>query len=228
MLSLHATPTAGYGLMIGVLGHLVGWPMARGGSAAITAALISILESHGGKVECNHPVRSLDELPSARATLLDVTPRQLVAIAGDRHARSVPSPARVVPVRTRSVEGGLGARRTGAVDEPRRGTAPRRVHLGGTLAEIAASEDEVQQGRNPERPFVLFVQQTPFDHTRAPEGKHTAWAYCHVPNGSELDMTDRIEAQVERFAPGFRDRIIARHVMGPGAMQQPRRQLHRR
>jgi phytoene dehydrogenase-like protein len=218
MLSLKATPTAAYGLMIGVLGHLVGWPMAKGGSSAITAALISILESLGGKVECNRPVRSLDELPSARATLFDVTPRQLVAIAGDR------MPARYRH-RLESFRYGPGVWKVDwALDEPAPWTNPdvglaATVHLGATLAEITASEDDVQQGRHPERPFVLYVQQTPFDHTRAPEGKHTAWAYCHVPNGSELDMTDRIEAQVERFAPGFRDRIIARHVMGPGAMQ---------
>jgi phytoene dehydrogenase-like protein len=219
MLSLRATPTAGYGLLIGVLGHLVGWPMARGGSAAITAALVSILEAHGGKLECNRPVGSLDELPSARATLLDVTPRQVVAIAGDR------LPARYRR-RLESFRYGPGVWKVDwALDGPTPWTNPEAgraatVHLGGTLSEIADAEDEVQRGRHPERPFVLFVQQTPFDGTRAPEGMHTAWAYCHVPNGSDLDMTDRIEAQVERFAPGFRDRIIGRHVMGPASMER--------
>ncbi len=219
MLSLRSSPTAGYGVMMAVLAHLVGWPMARGGSAAISRALVGVLEEHGGTVECDRPVRSLRDLPSARAVLLDLTPRQVVAIAGDR-----------LPTRYRR---GLERYRYGPgvwkVDWALDGPAPwanpdvgrsATVHIGGTLAEIAEAEDAVQEGRHPERPFVLFAQQTPFDPTRAPEGMHTAWAYCHVPNGSEIDMTDPIEAQVERFAPGFRDRVLARHVMGPGAMER--------
>lgn len=219
MLSLRSMPTAGYGLMIAVLGHLVGWPMARGGSQAIASALVSLLEAHGGTVECNRPVRSLDELPAARAILLDLTPRQVVAIAGDR-----------LPARYRrhleKFRYGPGVWKVDwALDGPAPWTNPdgaraATLHLGGTMAEIVDAEEIVQRGGHPERPYVLFVQQTQFDPTRAPEGIQTAWAYCHVPNGSELDMTDRIEAQVERFAPGFRDRIVARHVMGPGSMQE--------
>ena len=218
MLSLRAPVTAGYGLVLAILGHLVGWPMARGGSQAIAAALVSLLEAHGGAVECGRPVASLLELPAAKAVLLDVTPRQVVAIAGDR----------LPPRYRRRLEHfryGPGVWKVDwALDGPTPWTNPdctgaATVHLGGTLAEIVEAEDDVQQGRHPERPYVLFVQQSQFDSTRAPEGTQTAWAYCHVPSGSELDMTERIEAQVERFAPGFRDRIVARHVMGPAAME---------
>jgi phytoene dehydrogenase-like protein len=217
MLSLRSSPTAGYGLMMAALAHLVGWPMARGGSASITRALIALLEANGGTLECDRPVRSLRDVPSARAVLLDLTPRQVVAIAGDR----LPTRYRRALERFRY---GPGVWKVDwALDGPAPWANPdvgrsATVHLGGTLAEITEAEDAVQRGRHPERPYVLFVQQTPFDPTRAPEGMHTAWAYCHVPNGSELDMTDRIEAQVERFAPGFRDRVVARHVMGPGSM----------
>ena len=218
MLDLRAPVTAGYGIMIGALGHLVGWPMAKGGSAAITAALVSLLEAHGGEVECGRPVHSLDELPPARAVLLDVTPRQAVQIAGarmpDRYRR-----------RLESFRYGPGVWKVDwALDGPAPWTNPEcaragTVHVGGTLEQMVESERDVHRGRHPERPYVLFVQQTPFDPSRAPEGTQTAWAYCHVPNGSEVDMTARIEAQVERFAPGFRDRIVARHVMGPGSME---------
>ncbi len=150
--------------------------------------------------------------------LLDVTPKQVIAIAGDR----LPARDRRALERFRY---GPGVWKVDwALDGPAPWTNPEvgraaTVHLGGTMAEIVDAEDAVQQGRHPERPYVLFVQQTPFDPSRAPEGMQTAWAYCHVPNGSELDMTDRIEAQVERFAPGFRARIVGRHVMGPKSMQ---------
>jgi phytoene dehydrogenase-like protein len=219
ILSLRSSPTAGYGLMMAALAHLVGWPMARGGSAEIARALVALLEANGGTLECDRPVRTLRDVPSARAVLLDVTPKQLVAIAGDR------LPARYRRALERFRYGPGVWKVDWALDGPAPWTNPdvgrsATVHLGGTLAEITEAEDAVQQGRHPERPYVLFVQQTPFDTTRAPEGMHTAWAYCHVPNGSELDMTDRIEAQVERFAPGFRDRIIARHVMGPASMER--------
>ncbi len=218
MLSLRAPVTAGFGLMLGLLGHLVGWPMAEGGSQSIATALVSLLESLGGRVECGRRVDSLDELPRAGVTLLDLTPRQVVAIAGDR-----------LPDRYRRA---LGRFRYGpgvckvdwVLDEPIPWADPNcarsaTVHLGGTLAEIVAAEDEVQQGRHPEQPFVLLAQPTLFDSTRAPAGTHVAWAYCHVPNGSTLDVSDRIEAQVERFAPGFRDVIAERHVMLPAAME---------
>ena len=218
ILSLRAPVTAGYGLMLGVLGHLVGWPMARGGSQSIADALVSLLESRGGRVECGRRVSSLDELPSARAVLLDVTPRQVVEIAGAR-----------LPDRYRRR---LGRYRYGAgvfkldwaLDGPIPWSNPdcaraATVHLGGTVEEVAHAEAEVQAGRHAARPFVLLVQSTLFDATRAPAGTHTAWAYCHVPNGSTVDMTARIEDQIERFAPGFRDRVVARHAMAPAAME---------
>jgi phytoene dehydrogenase-like protein len=217
-LSLRAPVTAGYGMALGSLAHLVGWPMARGGSQSIADALVRILETHGGKVECDRRVGSLDELPPARAVLLDVTPRQVIAIAGallpDRYRRRLsqfrygPGVCKVDWV----LDGPIPWTNR---DAARAGT----VHVGGTPGEIAHSEQLVQQGLHPEHPFVLVAQQSLFDATRAPAGTHTAWAYCHVPNGSTIDMTERIEAQVERFAPGFRDQITGRHTMMPAAMQ---------
>jgi phytoene dehydrogenase-like protein len=217
MLSLRAPITAGYGLLLGTLGHLVGWPMARGGSQAIADALVGLLEADGGRVECGHRVEGLDELPPARAVLLDVTPRQVIELAGsrlpDRYRRSLerfrygPGVCKLDWV----LDGPIP---WANADAARAAT----VHVGGTMTAIARSEQVVQQGRHPARPFVLVVQPTPFDPTRAPSGTHTAWAYCHVPNGSTFDMTDRIEAQIERFAPGFRDCIVDRHTMLPTAM----------
>lgn len=218
ILSLHAPATSGYGLMLGTLGHLVGWPMAEGGSQRIADALVSLLEARGGAVECGRRIASLDELPSSATVLLDLTPRQVVAVAG----RRLPDRYRRRLLRFRY---GPGVHKVDwALDGPIPWSTPdaaraATVHVGGTLAEVAAAEDDVQRGRHPERPFVLLAQQTLFDPSRAPTGIHTAWAYCHVPNGSTLDMTERIEAQVERFAPGFRERILARHVMGPAAME---------
>jgi phytoene dehydrogenase-like protein len=218
MLSLHAPMTAGYGMVLATLGHLVGWPMARGGSQSIASALVSLLQAHGGEIVTGQRVTALRDLPGARATMLDVTPRQVVQLAGDqlpeRYARRL--------VRYRH---GVGVWKVDwALDGPIPWSAPdcaraATVHVGGTLPEIAEAEDEVQAGRHPLRPLVLLVQQTLFDDTRAPPGTHTAWAYCHVPNGSTVDMTERIEAQVERFAPGFRETIVARHVMSPAALE---------
>ena len=218
MLSLRAPITAGYGLMLGMLGHLVGWPMVRGGSQSLADALVSVLASRGGTIECGRMVRTLDELPPARAVLLDVSPRQLLEIAGSR----VPSRYRRRLERFRY---GPGVWKVDwALDGPTPWTnadvgRAATVHLGGSLDELVEAEDDVQHGHHPERPYVLFVQPSLFDRTRAPSGGDTAWAYCHVPNGSTFDMTERIEAQVERFAPGFRDRIVERHVMSPAAMQ---------
>lgn len=218
MLSLHSPSTAGYGLMLGLLGHLVGWPMAEGGSHAITDALVSLLSSLGGTVECNRRISSLDELPDADAVLLDLTPRQVVAVAGDR------LPRRYRRALERFRYGPGVCKVDWVLDGPIPWQAPEcarsaTVHLGGTLADIATAEHEVQQGWHPERPFVLVTQPTLFDTARAPTDVHTAWAYCHVPNGSTFDMSDRIEAQLERFAPGFRDRVTGRHVMLTTAMQ---------
>jgi phytoene dehydrogenase-like protein len=209
MLPLERPATAAFGLMLGILAHAVGWPMARGGSQRIADALAAHLRSLGGEILTDRPIERMDDLPPARAILFDVTPRQLEKIAGDR----LPAPYRRK----------LGGYRYGpgvfkldyALDSPVPWSATEclqagTVHLGGTLDEIAASERAVWRGEHPERPYVLFVQQTLFDPTRAPAGKHTAWAYCHVPHSSTVDMTGRIEAQIERFAPGFRDHILAR------------------
>lgn len=218
MLRLDRPLSASFALVLGTYAHAVGWPMVRGGASAVADALVAELEALGGEVVTDHPVRSLADLPPARAVVLDVTPRQLVAIAGER----------LSPRTRRFAEGfryGSGVFKVDwALDGPVPWAAegPRRaatVHLGGTLDEVAAAEFDVAAGRHPDRPYVLFVQYEAWDKTRAPDGKATAWAYCHVPAGSTVDMTDRIEAQVERFAPGFRERILARATRGPAAME---------
>jgi phytoene dehydrogenase-like protein len=205
-------------MMLGLAGHAVGWPVPRGGSTTIAAALISYLRTLGGEVLVRAPVGSLDELPPARAIILDVTARQLLRLAGTR----LPGLYRRQLER---YQYGLGTFKVDwALDGPIPWRAPdclrtATVHLGGTLDEIEASRGADWQGQPAERPYVLLAQPSLFDPTRAPEGKHVAWAYCHLPNGNTTDMTARIEAQIERFAPGFRDRILARHVMGPGALE---------
>jgi phytoene dehydrogenase-like protein len=211
IMPLDRSPTAAFALTLAALAHLVGWPMARGGSQAIVDAMIAELEGRGGRVETGRRVVDLRELPSARAYVLDVTPRQLLAIAGsrlpDRYARAL-SRYRYGPGVCKvdwALDGPIPWKAE-AADQA--GT----VHLGGSLEELAQAEAAAWNGRHPERPFVLLAQQSLFDPTRAPAGKHTAWAYCHVPNGSTVDMTERIEAQVERFAPGFRDLVLGRHT----------------
>jgi phytoene dehydrogenase-like protein len=215
MLPLEKPPSAAFGLVLLAVAHRVGWPFARGGAQAIADALASYLRSLGGDIETARRVESLREVPPARAVLLDVTPRQLLAIAGDR----VPPRYRRALRRFRYGPGVF--KLDYALDGPIPWRAPEcaraaTVHLGGTLAELEASERAPWNGEHSERPFVLLAQQTLFDGSRAPRGKHTAWAYCHVPNGSDVDMTDVIEAQIERFAPGFRARILARSALGPG------------
>jgi phytoene dehydrogenase-like protein len=212
MVSLRTPASAAFGIVLAMGAHAVGWPVARGGSQRLTEALVAELRSHGGTLETGRRVESLDELGDAAPVLLDLTPRQLLGVAGDR----LPDGYRRRLSRYRYGPGIFkldwaldGPIPWTAHDAGRAGT----VHLGGTLDEIAASEDAAVSGRHHERPFVLLVQPSLFDPTRAPEGKHTAWAYCHVPNGSTKDMTDAIEAQVERFAPGFRDLIAARSAM---------------
>ena len=200
-------------MFLALLGHAVGWPLARGGSQAVADALVSVLTGAGGSVVTGTRVRALSDLPPAPITILDLSPRQVLGLSDVRF-----------PARYRRA---LGRYRYGAavwkVDWALDGPIPwsasgcaaaATVHVGGTEAEVAEAERDVAHGRLPERPFVLVAQQSPFDASRAPEGRHTAWGYCHVPNGSTVDMTGRIEAQIERFAPGFRDRILARHVMG--------------
>jgi len=192
--------------------------MSKGGSAAIGDALASYFVSLGGIIETNFYVRSFDQLPSAHAILFDVTPKQLLQIAGDKFSS-------LYRWQLQRYRYGMGVFKIDwALDGPIPFTASQcrqagTVHLGNTFEEIAVSEQLTSKGKHPEKPFVLLAQQSLFDTSRAPEGKHTAWAYCHVPNGSEVDMTERIEKQVERFAPGFRDRILARYVMNTTQME---------
>jgi phytoene dehydrogenase-like protein len=210
--------SAGFGLMLCMAGHAVGWPIVRGGSQAVSEALGRHLVSMGGIIQLGHTVSSFSELPSAAAYLFDVTPRQLATIAGSVLPETYLS-------RLRQHKHGPGVFKIDwALSEPipwrdthclRAGT----LHLGGTLEEICDAEREVWAGKHPEKPFVLVSQPSLFDPDRAPLGMHTAWGYCHVPNGSTVDMTERIEQQVERFAPGFQSTILARHVMFPVDME---------
>ncbi len=210
MIELDKAGTASFGLVLAMLGHAVGWPLPRGGSHRIADALACHLRSLGGEIVTGRLIQSLDELPPTRAVLCDVTPRQLLALTGDK----LPAGYRR---RLNRYRYGPGVFKIDwALDGPIPWTAEacRRagtVHVGGTLEEILKAEKEVWQGKHPEKPFVLLAQQSLFDDSRAPAGKHTAWAYCHVPNGSTLDMAGAITAQVERFAPGFRDLILAEH-----------------
>jgi phytoene dehydrogenase-like protein len=218
MLRLDRPPSAAFGLMLGLLGHAVGWPLLRGGSQALSDALAAYLRSLGGDIETGRRVESLGELSGARLTLLDVSPRGFLALADDR------LPARYRRRLERYRYGPGVFKLDWALDGPIPWRAEEcaqaaTVHLGATLEAIAASEAAPSEGRIAERPFVLLAQQSLFDPTRAPAGRHTAWAYCHVPNGSDVDMTERIEAQVERFAPGFRDRVLARSALAPADLE---------
>jgi phytoene dehydrogenase-like protein len=208
MLPLEHAASASFGLGLLLTAHLGGWPFARGGSQSITDALAARLVTLGGQIETGHEVKSLANLPSSDLVLCDVTPRQLLQLAGER----LPSRYRRRLERWRY---GPGVFKVDyALDGPIPWRAPEvgeaaTVHVGGSLDEIAESERSAWTGRHSERPFVLLAQQSLFDETRAPAGKHTVWAYCHVPNGSTIDMRARVEAQIERFAPGFRDRVLA-------------------
>ena len=204
--------SASFGLVLALAGHATGWPVARGGSESIIDALAGYFRSLGGTITTSRRVRTLRDLPASKAVLFDVSPRQLADIAEEE------LPPRYVR-RLRHFRYGPGVFK---VDWALDGAIPWRaaechqsstVHVGGTVDEIAAHEAAIWEGRTTDRPFVLVAQQSLFDDTRAPAGKHTGWAYCHVPHGSTEDMTGVIEAQIERFAPGFRDRILARHTM---------------
>jgi phytoene dehydrogenase-like protein len=219
ILPLEHPATAAFGLVLGVLGHVAGWPLPRGGSQAIADALAGYLRTLGGEIVVGERVDSLAQLPPSRAVLCDITPRQLLRIAGDK----LPPAYQYQLGRYRYGSGAFKIDYALDGPIPWRAAACARsatVHLGGTLPEIAASERAMARGRPAERPFVLLAQQSLFDPTRAPPGHHTAWAYCHVPNGATLDMTAPIEAQIERFAPGFRDRILARTVSTPTDLEQ--------
>jgi phytoene dehydrogenase-like protein len=217
-LPLERPLSAAFGLGLSAMAHLVGWPLAAGGSQAIADALAAILRDLGAEIETGHRVTSIDELPPARSIVLDLTPRQVLRVTGSR----LPDGYRRRLERFRYGPGVF--KLDWALDAPIPWRAAEcaeagTIHLGGTVDEIAASEAAVWRGEHPERPFVIVVQQSPFDPSRAPPGKHTAWAYCHVPNGSTFDMTDRIERQIERFAPGFRDVIRARAVQSPAELE---------
>ena len=218
-LALDAWGTAAFGLLLSIAGHAVGWPIVRGGSQRLADALLSYFRSLGGEVAAGVPVEDLAELAPARAIILDLGPHQVSRLAGDR------LPARYRQSLQRYRYGAAAFKLDWALDGPVPWRSPEclraaTVHLGGTLEEIVASEAAHEQGQVHDRPFVLFVQPTVFDPGRAPAGKHTAWAYCHLPNGSTVDATDRIERQVERFAPGFRDRILARSTLTPAEFER--------
>lgn len=213
----HGLATSAVGLMLGAIAHSHGWPMARGGSATISRALADRFESLGGKIELGRTVTSLDELANG-PVFLDVMPPSAARIGAGR----------IAPGKTRRLSRwrpGPGVFKIDwALDGPIPWTDPviaeaATVHLGGRYAEIAAAERAVARGESPKRPFVLLAQQSLFDDTRAPVGRHTAWGYCHVPNGSEVDMTEAIEGQVERFAPGFKDIVLQRSVHPPMSYQ---------
>jgi phytoene dehydrogenase-like protein len=211
--------TAATGLVLMSAAHVKGWPMAKGGSQSIADALASYFLSIGGTIETNFYVDSLSKLPSAHAILFDVTPKQLLKIAGDEFSS-------IYKWQLNRYRYGMGVFKLDwALDGPIPFTASEcrkagTIHLGNTFEEIATTEQLTSEGKHPEKPFVLLVQQSLFDPSRAPAGKHTAWAYCHVPNGSNVDMTLQIEKQVERFAPGFKDRIIGRHVMNTAQLEE--------
>jgi phytoene dehydrogenase-like protein len=205
------------GLMLAAAAHAVGWPLAYGGTRALTNALVAHLESLGGAVRLNSPVASLRDLPAANLTLCDVTPRQLLQLAGDKLNLSYRS-------KLEQFRPGPGAFKVDyALSRPIPWAAPEcgralTVHLGGTWQEIAASEHAMAHAQLSARPFCLLAQPTLFDTTRAPVGKHIAWAYCHVPTGYTGDATQAIERQIERFAPGFRDTVLARSVLSPAGL----------
>jgi phytoene dehydrogenase-like protein len=202
--------SASFGLALAVAGHATGWPAAKGGSFAIIQALASLLRSLGGEIRTGHPVRSLRDVPASRAVLFDLSPRQLADIAGDELPKGYVR-------KLRRFRFGPGVFK---LDWALSGPIPWKskecsraatVHIGPSIEAITHHEDVVWRGGVSDTPFTLVAQQSLFDSTRAPQGQHTGWAYCHVPHGSTEDMTDRIERQIERMAPGFRDLILARH-----------------
>jgi phytoene dehydrogenase-like protein len=217
-LSLDQTLSAAFGMLMAVPAHAVGWPIPRGGSQSLTNALCRHLAKLGGAVYTSARIDDLSTLPPNDVTLCDLTPRQLVHVAGNRLSSSYKN-------RLAHFRYGPGVFK---VDYALQSPIPWRakeclraatVHLGGTFEEIAASEAAVRSGHHADRPFVLLAQPSLFDPTRAPDGKHIAWAYCHVPNGSKVDMLGKLEAQIERFAPGFRDCILARRVFSPAGLE---------
>ncbi len=216
---LNNLTTSAIGLVLMAAAHKHGWSIPKGGSQSLANALASYFVSIGGKIETDFLVKSLNQLPSAQAILFDITPRQLLKIAGHRFSN-------IYKWQLEKYRYGMGVFK---VDWALDGEIPfiseqareaGTLHLGNTFAEIATSELATSQGKHPENPFVLLAQQSVFDDTRSPKGKHVAWGYCHVPNGSTKDMTDAIEKQVERFAPRFRERILAKHTFNTAQLEE--------
>jgi phytoene dehydrogenase-like protein len=219
MLPLDQIASASFGLVLSMAGHAVGWPLPRGGSVGISRALTGCLATHKAEVVTGLTVRSMRDVPSARAYLFDVTPRQLLKLAGER----LPARYRRRLERFRYGPGSYKIDWALSGPIPWKNEACRRaatVHVGGTLEDIMASEAAVHDGNIADRPFVLVTQPSLFDDTRAPPGMHTAWGYCHVPHGSTQSARERIEAQIERFAPGFRSLILARHESTAAALER--------
>jgi phytoene dehydrogenase-like protein len=219
MLPLDRRPTGAIGLVLTALAHVAGWVIPRGGAQSLSNALAAHLRSLGGELVTNAPVKSIDDLPPARAVLCDLSPKPLLRIAGHRFQASYRR-------RLERYRYGMGVFK---VDWALNGPVPWKaeackragtVHLGGSFQEIARSERASWTGADPDRPYVLLAQPSLFDPTRAPAGRHTLWTYCHVPHGSDTDMLPRIEQQIERFAPGFRDRVLARSVMRPAEIER--------
>jgi len=218
-LPLDTPTTAAIALVLGVSAHAIGWPMPEGGAQKLMYSLFSFFSEIGGEVVCSAKVNSLDDLPSSKLVLCDITPQQLLNIADhklpDRYKRQL----------KKFKYGPATFKMDFALDGPipwqareiaRAGT----VHIGNTIEEISASEQAIAEGRVTEKPYVLLAQHTLFDPSRAPQGKHTVWAYCHVPNGSSIDMSAAIESQIERFAPGFKSLILARSITSPTKLQE--------
>jgi phytoene dehydrogenase-like protein len=219
MLPLDRIPTAAVGVVLNVMAHVAGWVLPRGGAQRLTDALAAHLQSLGGEIVAGSPVKSIDELPPARAVLCDLSPKPLLEIAGHKFSAAY----------RRALERyryGMGAFKVDyALDAPIPWRAAdcahaATVHVGGTLAELARSERDAWEGHISERPFVLLTQPSLFDPSRAPKDRHTAWAYCHVPHASDADMLPAIEQQIERFAPGFRERVLARAIKRPADIER--------
>ena len=216
---LTGATTAAIGLVLMANAHIKGWPIPKGGSQNIANALASYFVSLGGKIATSTYIKSLDQLPSSQAILFDITPKQLLEIAGHKFSS-------IYKWQLSRYRYGMGVfKMDWALDGAIPFNTPSckqagTLHIGNTFEEIELSEQQTAGGKHAEKPFVLLAQQSVFDHTRAPKGKHTAWAYCHVPHGSTVDMTHAIEQQIERFAPGFRDRILAKHSFNTAEMEE--------
>jgi phytoene dehydrogenase-like protein len=218
-LPLESLVSSAFGLVLGTAGHAVGWPIPRGGSQSISNALANYLGQLGGKIQVNRRIDNLDQLPKSRATLFDMTAWQFARIAGNQ----LPSGYRRRLENFRHAPGIFKIDYALGSPIPWKAEACRKagtIHLGGTLDEIAESEREIARGKIPKRPFTLVAQQSVFDNKRAPDGKHTLWAYCHVPFDCKIDMSEAIENQIERFAPGFRDCVLARHKMSASDLEK--------